>query len=439
MISGSGRFLMIPVLFGVFSACSIAHEVEGLRLWSSSESTRFVIDLSTPAEHRVFSLDNPSRIVIDLDDTSISETERLPEKQGFVNGIRTGKQIDGRLRVVLDVSQSVKPQSFLLEPNQTYGHRLVVDLISSVDAIVVKRALRSAVEKGRSVIIAIDAGHGGDDPGATGSRGVREKNVVLGIARSLSSEVEAQPGMKPILIRDGDYYLPLRSRIERAREASADLFVSIHADAFRDSSVRGATVYVLSEKGATDEAAIRLAKRENDSDLIGGVSLADKEPLLARVLLDLSQSAAISASATAGERIISRLSSVTPMRKTRVQRAPFLVLKSPDIPSILVETAYISNPNQESELRTSRYQKSLARAIHHGILDYFRDNPPPESYLAFNPPPARKNPVRHVISSGETLSEIAQRYKVSLSDLKHSNALASNVIRIGQIITIPVT
>ena len=439
MIFGSRRFLMVPVFIGIFSTCSIAHEVEGLRLWSSSESTRFVIDLSTPTEHRVFSLENPNRVVIDLTDTNISETHRLPEKQGFVSGIRTGKQPDGELRVVLDVSQSVKPQSFLLEPNQTYGHRLVVDLISSADAIVVRRALRSGVEKGRSVIIAIDAGHGGDDPGATGSRGVREKDVVLGIAKSLALEVEAQPGMKPVLMRNGDYYLPLRSRIRRAREASADLFVSIHADAFHDSSVRGATVYVLSEKGATDEAAIRLAKRENGSDLIGGVSLADKEPLLARVLLDLSQSAAISASATAGARVISRLSNVTPMRKSRVQRAPFLVLKSPDIPSILVETAYISNPTQESELRTSRYQKSLARAIHRGILDYFRDNPPPKSYLAFNPPPVQKDSIQHVISSGETLSEIAQRYKVSLSNLKHSNSLVGNVIRIGQIITIPTT
>ncbi len=437
MIFGFKRFLMIPIFFGVFSACPIAHEVEGVRLWSSSESTRFVIDLAAPTEHRVFSLENPNRVVIDLADTVIPEASLLPEKQGFVSGIRTGKQPGGQLRVVLDVSQSVKPQSFLLEPNQTYGHRLVVDLMPLVDSRVVKRILRSEIEEGRPVVIAIDAGHGGDDPGATGSKGVREKDVVLGIARNLALEVDSQPGMESILIRDGDYYLPLRSRIGRAREASADLFVSIHADAFRDSSVKGATVYVLSEKGATDEAALRLAKRENDSDLIGGVSLADKEPLLARVLLDLSQSAAISASAAAGERVIRRLSNVTSMRKSRVQRAPFLVLKSPDIPSILVETAYISNPNQESELRTQSYQKSLARAIHNGILDYFRDNPPPESYLAFNPPPMQRDSIRHVISRGETLSEIAQRYKVSIAALKSSNSLASNVIRIGQVITIP--
>ena len=439
MISGFRPFVLVLFLMGFSPSHLIAYEVEGLRLWSSSESTRFVIDLSAPTQHRVFNLENPNRIVVDLDDTAIAESVKLPDGQGFVSGIRTGNQPGGKLRVVLDTNENVNAQSFLLEPNQTYGHRLVVDL-----ALTVVPSVRSSISQlqpavNRPVIVAIDAGHGGDDPGATGSKGLREKDVVLGIAERLAIEVENQPGMEPVLIRTGDYYLPLRSRISRARDSSADLFISIHADAFRDPSVRGATVYVLSDSGASDEAALRLAKRENDADLIGGVSLADKEPLLARVLLDLSQNASISASSAVGERVIRRLSNVTPIRKSRVQRAPFLVLKSPDIPSILIETAYISNPTQESELRTSAYQQSLASAIHKGIVDYFRDNPPPNSYLALNPPPLEKTPIRHVISKGETLSEIAEYYKVSLSALKRSNSLRNDIVRIGQVITIPVT
>ena len=436
MIPGSGRHVLTLTLVGLLlTGVASANEVEGLRLWSGPESTRVVLDLSAPTPHRIFNLDNPYRVVIDLTDATY--VNGLPEGRGVVVGVRTGAQQGGQLRVVLDVSQRVNPQSFLLEPNETYGHRLVIDLTPMDGGPVIKRAPRADASGGRPVVIAIDAGHGGDDPGATGSRGVREKDVVLGIARSLAAEIEAQPGMRPVLVRDGDYYLPHRERTGRAHQAEADLFVSIHADAFRDARAKGATVYVLSERGATDEAALRLAERENASDLLGGVSLADKDQLLARVLLDLSQSAAISASSAAGDRVIKRLRSVTEIRKSRVQQAPFLVLKSPDIPSLLIETAYISNPKEEAALKTSDYQRSLARAIHDGIVDYFRDNPPPDSYLALNPPPERSAPMRHMISSGETLSEIAQHYKVSVSALKRFNAIAGDVIRIGQVLTIP--
>lgn len=439
MVSGFGRGLLPLLVLGYLAEAASAHEVEGLRLWSGPETTRVVLDLSAPTSHRIFNLDNPYRVVVDLTETTVSEGTRLPEGRGFVVGVRTGAQPRGQLRVVLDVNQPVDPQSFLLGPNETYGHRLVIDLAPSTGAPVVKRAPRAAETRGRPVVIAIDAGHGGEDPGATGSRGVREKDVVLGIARHLEEQVDAQAGMRPVLVRDGDYYLPHRERMRRAREAGADLFVSIHADAFRSARASGATVYVLSERGASDEAARALAERENASDLIGGVSLSDKDPLLARVLLDLSQSAAISASSSAGERVIKRLSAVTTIRKSRVQRAPFLVLKSPDIPSILIETAYISNPKEESALKTSGYQRSLAGAIHDGIVDYFRDNPPPDSYLAFNPPAERRSPIHHVISRGETLSGIAQHYNVSLSALKRFNAIAGDVIRIGQVLSIPST
>jgi N-acetylmuramoyl-L-alanine amidase len=225
--------------------------------------------------------------------------------------------------------------------------------------------------------------------------------------------------------------------MEIAHEARADFFISIHADSYRDSAAKGATVYVLSDKGATDEAASLLAQRENASDLIGGVSLADKDQLLARVLLDLSQNAALSASTAAGQRLIRRMSAVTAMRRTQVQQAPFLVLKSPDIPSVLVETAYISNPREEASLRSSKHQTALAVALRQGIEDYFAANPPEGSYFAVHPPVTPSEPLRHVIARGETLSGIAERYRVSSASIRRSNGLRSDVLRVGQVLTIP--
>jgi N-acetylmuramoyl-L-alanine amidase len=386
----------------------------------------------------VFSLDAPDRVVIDLIDAQVSLPTSIPAPRGYVAGIRTGARAGGDLRIVLDLTQAVKPNTFLLEPNEAYGHRLVVDLSLMNKDSVVRRAPQATVDGGRELVIAIDAGHGGDDPGASGPHGVREKNVVLAVARRLADEVEKQPGMRPLLIRDGDYFISHRDRMELAHRAQADLFVSVHADAFRDSRASGATVYMLSQKGATDEAARTLAERENASDLLGGVSLSDKDDVLAGVLLDLSQSAAISASSIAGSYVIERLGRVTRVRRTQVQQAPFLVLKSPDIPSLLIETAYISNPAEERALNDSRFQADMARAIHDGIVDYFRDNPPPDSYLALHPPPRRDTPVQHVISRGETLSGIAERYRVRLATLKQYNQISGDVIHIGQVLTIPI-
>ena len=441
MLGRACRLLAILFLGGGFLASiSQANEVEGIRLWASPESTRVVLDLDRPTAHNVFSLENPNRLVIDLDDSRVSPSANFSEARGLVSNLRTGTRSGGVLRVVLDLNQPSHANSFVLKPNSIYGYRLVVDLTPTMPVPpVTRRTLVADTPGGRPVVIAIDAGQGGEDPGATGPGGVREKHVVLGIARYLAEEVRAQPGMEPILVRDGDYYLPHRARTERARQAEADLFVSIHADAFRDSRVGGSTVYVLSEKGASDEAAHRLAERENASDMIGGVSLADKDDVLASVLLDLSQNAAISASSQVGQSIIKRLDTIAKIRKHQVQHAPFLVLKSPDIPSVLIETAYISNPREEAALKTSQYQRAMARAIHDGIVDYFRDNPPPGSYLAANPPPYRESAVRHVIARGDTLSEIAQRYNVSLSALKRFNGLSGDTIRIGQVLTIPVS
>jgi N-acetylmuramoyl-L-alanine amidase len=432
------RWVATLMLFALGAGASLARaaSVDGIRLWSGPESTRVVLDLSAPLAHRVFTLADPERIVIDLSGATLSLPAGLPEAKGLVTRVRSGERSAGELRIVLDVKQRVHPKSFLLEPHDSYGHRLVIDL-GGAEERVVKRAPTADAGQARDILVAIDAGHGGEDPGASGPKGIREKDVVLAIARRLAEHVRAQPGMQPLLIRDGDYFVSLRQRSERARQAGADLFVSIHADAHRDKNVNGATVYVLSEKGATDEAARRLAARENASDLIGGVSLADKDQMLARVLLDLSQSAAISASVTAGGSVIGRLGEVAPMRKKQVQQAPFLVLKSPDIPSLLIETAYISNPREEALLRDPKHQAKVAQALHYGLLDYFRNNPPPNSYLAMHPPEVPSAPRRHVITRGETLSSIAERYRVSLVALRRFNGLDSDAIRTGQILSIP--
>jgi N-acetylmuramoyl-L-alanine amidase len=415
-----------------------AAAVTAVRVSSSPDATRVVLELSAPVEHRVFALSSPDRIVVDLPRSSVPTPFALPEPRGLVAGVRTGERPDGELRIVLELTRTAKAKTTLLAPSEQSGHRLVIDLLQSSEAAsVVRRAPPPVADGGRDVVIAVDAGHGGEDPGASGRGGGREKDVVLGIARKLAAEIDAQPGMRAVLIRTGDYYVPHRKRMEIAHGARADFFVSIHADSYRDSSARGATVYVLSEKGASDEASLLLAQRENASDLIGGVSLGDTDKVLARVLLDLSQNAALSASTAAGQRLIRRLSAVTPMRRMQVQQAPFLVLKSPDIPSVLVETAYISNPREEATLRSAEHQAQLAKALREGIVDYFAANPPPGSYVASHPIVEQRPPVKHVIARGETLSQIAELYRVSLTSLRRSNSLKSDSLRIGQVLTIP--
>lgn len=413
-----------------------AATIDGIRTWSGPEGTRVVFELSGPVEHRVFTLAGPDRVVIDIPGTQTRGALSL-EAKGSVTGLRTGPRPGGELRLVLELDQAVKPKTFLLAPNEQYGHRLVVDLAPAVAAPVVRRAPPPSSARGRDVVVAIDAGHGGEDPGASGRSGVREKDVVLAIARRLAAEVDAQKGMRAVLIRDGDYFVSHRKRMEIAHQAHADFFISIHADSYRDASATGATIYVLSEKGATDEAALLIAQRENASDLVGGVSLADKDQLLAKVLLDLSQNAALSASTSAGQRLIRRMAAVTPMRKQQVQQAPFLVLKSPDIPSVLVETAYISNPHQEASLRAAKYQASLAAALRQGIVDYFAANPPQGSYFAAETGGDSDEPLRHVIARGDTLSTIAERYRVPSASIKRSNSLKSDVLLVGQVLNIP--
>lgn len=418
-------------------ATATAATVQNIRSWSGPEGTRIVFELSGPAEHRLFTLADPDRVVIDLANSTAAGGLRLEGPSGPVTAVRAGAQAGGDLRLVLELEQAAKPKSFLLPPQEQYGFRLVVDLPPAEAKAVVRRAPASTTDRGRDIVVVVDAGHGGVDPGASGRGGGREKDVVLAIARKLSSEINAQPGMRAVLVRDGDYFVSHRKRMEIAHEAHADFFISIHADSYRDSSAKGATVYVLSQKGASDEAALLLAQRENASDLIGGVSLADKDQMLARVLLDLSQSAALNASIAAGQRLIRRMSAVTAMRRREVQQAPFLVLKSPDIPSVLVETAYISNPREEASLRSAKFQSALAASLRQGIVDYFAVNPPEGTYFAANPPAPAPEVVRHVIARGETLSGIAERYRVSSATIKRTNSLRSDVLRVGQVLMIP--
>ena len=397
-----------------------------------------MLDLSQPVEHTLFTLTGPDRVVVDLKNSRFdNKLEGIPEGKGYVKGIRSARRKNGDLRIVLDLTHAVTPKSFHVRPNDQYGHRLVIDLDApDVGKTVIKVAPNTGKE--RDVLIAVDAGHGGEDPGAIGRKGVREKDVVLAVARKLATKINQQPGMRAYLTRDGDYFVPLRTRMEKARRQSADFFVSVHADASRNRSVYGSSVYALSQRGASDEAAKRLAQRENASDLIGGVSLSDKDDVLASVLLDLSQNAAISASLRAGVKVIDKLDDVGNARKSRVMQAPFAVLKSPDIPSILVETAFISNAKEERRLRDSAYQAKLATAIMLGIRAYFYDNPPPGTLIAKMRDRPGSVPVSHVITRGDTLSTIADRYNVSVTKIKSANNLKSDRIVVGRMLSIPV-
>ena len=399
------------------------HSVSSVRLASQPDKTRVVLELSEIARQKLFTLDNPARVVIDLPAARL--TGKLPVGEGLVKALRAAKRDNGDLRIVLDVTAAVAPRATWLAAEPNIGPRLVIDLpvpgaitgaetkpvITPVATPVIPAAAPEPVlpapteptpaaapasgvaaplpvkslaslSGGRDLVIAIDAGHGGEDPGATGRRGLQEKKVTLAIARLLKGLIEAEPGMRAVLTRDSDTFVPLRDRINRARQHQADMFISIHADAVRDIRVKGSSVYTLSPKGATSEAARYLADRENAADLVGGVSLDDKSNVLASVLLDLSQGASMSASLEAASRVLKQLDRVGDTHHPDVQQAGFVVLKSPDIPSMLVETAFISNPAEEARLGDPRQQARIAEAVLGGVRDYFNSNTPPGTRLA---------------------------------------------------------
>jgi len=363
--------------------------VKNVELNTGNDSSTLILTLSGPVDHRIFLLSNPNRAVIDLSNAKLLvPLPAIGEATDTIRQLRGGIRNGVDLRIVIDLAAPVRPRAALTNLDGRDGYRLAIDLTSmnsqqaaalmqdtqtpAVEDQTAPRAapVNTAREKRRKFVVAIDAGHGGNDPGAVGRGGTHEKDVTLALARQLAEQVNDTPGMRAVLIRDGDYFLGLRERIQKARMHHADLFISIHADSYLDRAASGSSVYVLSQRGASSEAARWLAARENAADLIGGVSLDDKDQVLASVLLDLSQTATIGASLDLGGRVLGQLRQLGPLHKQDVQQAGFLVLKSPDIPSILVETAFISNPREEKRLKDPSYRKQLAGAILAGVTQY---------------------------------------------------------------------
>lgn len=472
------------LVFGLLlSLCTVVlarqATLKDVRSWNSGDKTRVVFDLSDDTEPDLFMLDDPLRLVVDVPDTRAADTIRdRMAGSGMVKQIRTGVRHETGLRIVIDLEELVSPKSFMLQPDADHGYRLVVDLhepgdsgptqiasndhdaadrastdtgdrhdktaeqnakamaqvanapkVKSESSSQPQRVARTPEPPSRDIVIVIDPGHGGKDPGAHGPGGTREKDVVLQIARRLSTMVEAQPNMRAVMTRSGDHYIGLRQRMVEARKAKADLFISIHADAApHGAHASGASVYALSHHGATSEHARWLARRENAADMVGGVSIKDKDDGLASFMLDLSQSASIEASLDAGSRVLQQLGNLGSLHKAKIQQAGFMVLKSPDIPSFLVETAFISNPSEERRLKTAAYQKKLARAMLQGINGYF---------ASYRPSTIVAQGQVHEVSRGETLSEIAMQYGVSVRRLRSYNDLGESVLHVGDKLKIP--
>ncbi|KAF3980848.1 MAG: AMIN domain-containing protein [Methylococcales symbiont of Hymedesmia sp. n. MRB-2018] len=414
--------------------------VNSLRYWTAPDHTRMVFDVTNTATHQISLLDKPARLVIDFHDAKLKSLLKQPPKDHpLFSRVRSAPRNTKDLRVVVDLKTAVNPKSFSLNPNKTYGHRLVVDLYDKTSksnkysARAVnssKQVTKSVTSKVRDIVIAIDAGHGGEDPGARGPRGTQEKKVVFDISKRLAALINKKPGMKAVLVRKGDYYIKLIKRMEIARAAKADLFVSIHADAFKNPKVKGASVFTVSKRGASSKVARRLAQHENAADLVGGVKLSDKK-YLTTILMDLVQPDTKRFSRNVAGKILQNFKNIGHLHSQNVQKAGFMVLKSPYIPSILVETAFISNPDEERKLRSAKHQQKMARAIFKGIVNHFEQYPPGNTYFALN------NTNKHIISRGDTLSGIASQYGVSMRSIKTANALASNKIQIGQVLKIP--
>jgi N-acetylmuramoyl-L-alanine amidase len=514
------------ILTAVPAVALHAADVNDARVWAGPEYTRVVFDLSGPAKYRLSQQDG--QVVLELNDSRVAG-RLAPSAQGLFKGLDASSQ-GGMLRLTASVAPNSQPKTFVLGPSGQSGYRLVLDLypgsggvsapvkataiasapsspakanttaavsqpapasssaqadddasVSTPTPVVVNAASKLTSRKGvttrqaavlmnsqRQVIVAVDAGHGGKDQGAHGPGGTLEKDVTLAVARNLAAQINRQPGMKAILTRDGDYFIPLQRRYEIARENQADLFVAIHADSYTSSDARGSSVWVLSSRGKSSVAAQMLADRENSSDLIGGVSLAAENDSLASVLLDMQQGWAVQASQTVAQNVLNALSALGPTHRGYVEQANFVVLRSPDVPSILVETAFISNPVEERKLRDAGHQQELAGAIMDGVKGYFTNNPPPGTWFAAEA--ARRKGVSlgdsgtevasvgkpadnkvasastpadadvrdmHRVVNGETLRSIAKQYGVSVSALKNVNGISSNSVRVGTMLEIP--
>jgi N-acetylmuramoyl-L-alanine amidase len=419
------------------SAAFAGSTVENVRIWSENNKTRIVLDLSGSVQHNIFTLRGPDRLVIDLKDSRLAKSlASMPQGTGAVRTIRSAVRANGQLRVVLDLNTAVRSRTFTAGPNATYGDRLVIDLQNAGGPATVKRASEK-YRPGRDIVIAIDAGHGGHDPGSSGRR-AKEKDIVLSVSRELARRIDAEPGMRALLIRNRDVFIDLNDRVDIAQREDADLFISVHADAFGDSRASGASVFALNLDRADRMARETLSRRNKETVKVGDIVLNDKEPDLAFTLYDLSQKEALSRSYNVGNRVSRQMSRVAKMHSQTVKEKSLAVLTSAEMPSILVETGFISNPGEEKKLRDKKYQGRLANAILAGVRDYYYANPPTDTQIAMDlkRQPARQ--VRYVVARGDTVSEIAERYNVSSADIRRANKLSSNRIRVGQTLSIPI-
>ena len=432
-----------------------AADVRDVRLWRAPDHTRLVFDLSAGIDYKLFTLDGPERVVIDLASSTLAT--RLSDvdfADSPITGLRSASRDGGLLRVVIDLSAKVKPKSFKLEPNADLGHRLVVDLYDTPSAPSAEQeksappAAQSPRSRGlpdseakRDIVVAISAGHGGEDPGGIGYDGkLQEKNITLRIARALYDYLDSMPGYSPVMVRDGDYYVELARRPEIARERRADLFVAVHTDWFKTTRARGLTIYALSGDRADRENARRVAQKENTADLLGGVgsdlSLGSWDDDVALTLVSLQMAWSMEQSLVAGTHILNAVGGITRLRKTKVQQASLEVLKSPDIPSILIETGYLTNPDEARRLNTSAFQRKLAAGIGRGVMDYFYDSPPDGTLVAYHKETGVV-PSTYTVKRGDSLSMIAQRFGTTQAALKQGNSLRGDGVQVGQVLKIP--
>lgn len=433
-------FNLLLTLSVLFTVNANAATVKDVRIAQENGLTRLIFDLSSPVSHRLFPLSNPDRIVLDIQDAEVAsslEKKLATLSSGVLRKLRAGKREDGT-RFVLDLNQKVKAKSSVLAASSQYGPRVMVELSygKTINLSAPVKTTKNIANVKRDIVIVVDAGHGGKDPGALGQYKVREKDIVLSIAKELARKLNAIEGFKAVLTRSSDVYLKLRQRSKVAREANADLMVSIHADAFTNPKARGASVWALSLSGKTSEMGRWLAQQEQSAELVGGISLDDKDQLLAEVLLDMSMNSKIQFSLDIGAKVLTQMDKVAHMHKNTVQQAGFVVLKSPDIPSILVETGFVSNSTEAKNLGSAGYRKKLASAMSNGIVQAFSANPPEGSLLAWRL--QNKNRLSsYVVSKGDTLSEIARKNRVSIAALRNANTLKNDVIWIGQKLVIP--
>jgi len=408
--------------------------INNIRLSRHAGYIRLVFDLDRPIKHSVFALNGPERVVLDLQQVSMSHglVDQV-DANALIRGIRSGVRNGDDLRVVFDMDAKVKPRSFQLGPSGDAGHRLVLDLHDTRDAFKVTSSQPVQTKKLRDVVIAIDAGHGGRDPGATGRNGTKEKTITLQIAKKLQKVINGQSGMKAVLTRTNDRFMKLRDRIEKAKDNKADMMISLHADSFPDQRARGSSIYALSVDGASSETAKQLADNENAADvLFGDVSVAVNDKAVKEVLFDLSLTGTIQSSLDIGDEVIRQIRTVNRVHKRKVQQADFAVLKTPNIPSVLLETAFISNPREEKNLRSSAHQTKVAKAIGRGVSSYFSRKAPPGTWLS----EAR---TKYKVRSGDTLGSIASHFDTSVENLRARNALHTSNLSAGQVLKIPVS